>query len=192
MFKHDVVRKAFDFAITHHGSQVYANIHPYVIHLHDVMMVLVEFGIHDPDLLASAWLHDVIEDTACNYHDVENEFGTKIADIVYVLTDELGKNRKERKVKTLPKLNNFVEAQVVKLADWIANVRQCHRNSHKMYQMYKKDFQFFRDLKNQSLGHPLMRGNMLTMWEELESLLSNDIKEFMRGINTYHPEFDNE
>lgn len=42
------------------------------------------------NLFAGALLHDVIEDTPLTYEDIENEFGTSIADLVDGVT-KLGK-----------------------------------------------------------------------------------------------------
>jgi (p)ppGpp synthase/HD superfamily hydrolase len=190
MFKNDEVRKALQFSMENHEGQVYADVHPYVVHLFDVMMVLVEFGVDTPNILTAALLHDIIEDTACNYHDVKEHFGMSVAEIVYAVTDELGKNRRERKKKTMPKLNGFTEAQLVKVADWISNVRQCHRNSHKMYGMYKKDYQEFSKFKEQVSAGGLYEENLNHMWEELSSLLEMDVREFKNGHDTHHPEFD--
>lgn len=190
MFQNDKTRRALQFVIENHSDQVYADIHPYVIHLFDVMMVLIEFGVDTPDILTAALLHDVIEDTPCNYHDVKEHFGQGIAEIVYAVTDELGKNRRERKKKTMPKLNGFTEAQLVKIADWISNVRQCYRNSHKMYQMYKKDYEEFSKFKEQVPAAGLYEENLKHMWDELDNLLSMSEKEFQNGHDTHHSEYD--
>ena len=185
MFKNELVRKAYLFAYEAHSSQIYADEHPYTVHLFDVMMVLIEFGIDDPLLLSAALLHDCIEDTPYNYADVKEHTNQQVADIVYVLTDELGRNRKERKERTLPKLDGNPQAQYVKLADWISNVRQCYRNSHKMYQMYKKDYIEFSKFREQAVD-----AKMTSMWAELDKLLCKDEKEFSNGLNTHHREFD--
>lgn len=186
IFEYDIVRKAFLFATEAHQNQKYADIHPYTLHLLDVMMTLVQFGIIDPHILAAALLHDVIEDTPYNYADVKNRTDSElVADIVYAVTDELGRNRKERKERTLPKLDKFLQAQYVKLADWISNVRQCYRNSHKMYQMYKKDYKSFRKFRGQ-----FSDSRMHNMWDELDKLLSKDPKTFDIGLNIHHNEFD--
>ncbi len=52
------------------------------------------------------------------------------------MTDELGRNRKERKEKTLPKIAALYDAIVVKLADRIANMRNSTKKGHKMSKMY--------------------------------------------------------
>ena len=49
-------------------------------------------------ILASAWLHDTIEDCRKTYNDIKTEFNVDVAEIVYSLTNEKGKNRKIRDV----------------------------------------------------------------------------------------------
>jgi (p)ppGpp synthase/HD superfamily hydrolase len=186
-FYYDVVRRAYLFASKAHGQQIYAEEGPYYLHLQDVMMVLIEFGVDQPELLAAALLHDVIEDTPNNYHDIKSQFGEVIADIVYAVTDELGKSRKERKEKTLPKIKLSQFGRLIKLADWIANVRQCYRNSHKMYQMYKKDYPEFRKLKDTV---DEADSSMSRMWNELDILLSENESKFVVGVDKHHSEYD--
>jgi (p)ppGpp synthase/HD superfamily hydrolase len=190
MFTNDIVRKAFLYALKQHDRQIYADHDPYIIHLYDVSMTLVEFGIKDPKLLAAALLHDIIEDTNCNYHDISITFSEEIADIIYALTDELGKNRKERKQKTFPKLDGFPQAQAIKLADWISNVRQCHRNSHKMYRMYKKEYAGFSKLKEQISIDAHIEESLQKMWNTLDELLSKDESSFSQGKDKHHREYD--
>src|SRR5215831_9990131 len=47
-------------------------------------------------LLAACWTHDLIEDCRQTYNDVKKFCGNDIAEITYALTNEKGKNRKER------------------------------------------------------------------------------------------------
>lgn len=186
MRHYDILRDAFEFALKWHGDQKYASEHPYIVHLYDVVQVLIEFGYRDETkILCAAWLHDVIEDTPCNYSNIESKFGYEIADIVYAVTDELGKNRDQRKEKTFPKLNGYPSAQIVKLADWIANVRQCYRNKHKMFKRYKKDYNLFVKYMDQAVD-----GRMRAMWDTLSDLLDRHSNHFNEGIDTYHSEFD--
>ena len=76
--------------------------------------------------------HDLIEDTRLKYHDIiklNNKYLTntkvseKIADIVYALTDEKGKNRNERhNDKYWDVLINTDYASYIKLCDIYANL----------------------------------------------------------------------
>ena len=116
------VKEAAYLAISLHGTQTYDK-HPYYYHLEQVVDVLKEFEFTEDKYIISGYLHDVMEDTAISYNDIKNQFGEDIAEIVYAVTDELGRNRKERKAKTYPKIRANPDAIIIKLADRIANVR---------------------------------------------------------------------
>jgi (p)ppGpp synthase/HD superfamily hydrolase len=137
----DIVR----FAEKAHSNQRYDEF-PYTKHLEDVNNVLSRFGFHQEahDFLhAAAWLHDVIEDTGHSYNDVKKIAGEEVADLVYCVTNELGKNRKERNEKTYPKIAQNKWAVVLKLADRIANVENCIANKSGVGQAYKKEYYSF-------------------------------------------------
>ena len=122
MRDNEEIKKAIEFARDKHKGQTYSDVYSYIRHLEMVYEVLVRFGFDDETLLVSAWLHDVIEDTDVSYHMVKVGFGFDVAEAVYGVTDELGRNRKERKVKTYPKILANLNSLILKLADRIANV----------------------------------------------------------------------
>ena len=73
---------------------------PYVSHPFRVCLIARHvFGIDDPKVLAAALLHDTIEDTATDYDDIAEEFGTEVADWVSALTKEMRLPEAEREVK---------------------------------------------------------------------------------------------
>ena len=154
---------ARQFAFKAHGSQTYGDF-PYMTHLEGVVSVLQEFGFTEDYLLAAGYLHDTLEDTGVNYGDLSKIFGNNIADIVYDVTDELGKNRKERHAKTYPKTAKNPQAVIVKLADRISNVRASAKSGDKL-EMYHKEYTHFRQV--------LWTNNTATqkMWAELDRLL---------------------
>ncbi len=104
MRNNQLIKKAIEFARVAHEGQTYSDVYSYIRHLEMVYDVLVKFEYEDSIIMASAWLHDVIEDTEVSYQDVKREFGLDVAEAVYGVTDELGRNRKERKAKTYPKI----------------------------------------------------------------------------------------
>jgi len=96
---HELLKKAREFALKAHTTQTYGTIYPYYKHLEDVYNVLIKFGFtedKDLDILTSAFLHDSIENADISYSDIKRAFDENIAEIVYGVTDELGRNRKER------------------------------------------------------------------------------------------------
>lgn len=153
-----LVKEAAYMAISAHGSQTYDE-YPYYYHLEQVVDVLKEYGYSEDKYIISGYLHDAIEDADISYNDIKKKFGEEIAEIVYCVTDELGRNRKERKAKTLPKIAGNKDAIIVKLADRIANLR-----SPKMKGMYAKEYAEFKDM--------LYRPNHADdMWKELDKLV---------------------
>jgi (p)ppGpp synthase/HD superfamily hydrolase len=85
-------------AIKAHSNQSYDEIFPYHKHLQDVVDVIKRFGYSGKYIVAS-WLHDSVEDDGISYNDIKKHFGVEVAEMVYCVTDELGRNRKEKKDK---------------------------------------------------------------------------------------------
>ena len=132
-------------AIRMHGIQEYDKF-PYYKHLQDVENVLLRFGFNQyDDLIVCAWLHDILEDCPISYNDIKKEFGEYIAEVVFCVTDELGRNRKEKHSKTYPKICNNEGSLIVKLADRIANIENAKRTRNKIFEMYKQEHQEFKD-----------------------------------------------
>jgi hypothetical protein len=71
---------------------------------------------------------------------VKNHLGQEAADIIYALTNEKGKNRKERaNDKYYEGIRNTPGAVFVKLCDRIANVQYSKMTGSRMFEMYKKE-----------------------------------------------------
>ena len=126
----DIIEKARVFATSaHHAvSQVrkYTG-EPYISHPAELVELLREHGIADQQMLAAAWLHDVVEDTGVTIDLIEFEFGRGVADLVAGLTDvsrpEDG-NRKAR--KAIDRAHTAAQSpacKTIKLADLISNTK---------------------------------------------------------------------
>jgi (p)ppGpp synthase/HD superfamily hydrolase len=157
-----IIDIARDFAIKAHGDQLYGE-QSYLSHLESVHQTLREFGCTSEEMLCAAYLHDTIEDTTVSYTDIKKMFGKDVAEIVFHVTDELGRNRKERHEKTYPKTALMPRAVTLKLADRISNVRQSKRNGQKL-EMYRSEYPFFRKTLNDGSSNQ-------KMWDELDSLM---------------------
>ena len=117
-----LVARARAIALRHHGDQRYGD-KPYSYHLEQVAAVLTRFGLGTPELLAAAWLHDVLEDTAASAADLAAAgIPAHVIALVEAVTDEPGATRDARKAKTYPKTAAIRDAVAIKLADRIANV----------------------------------------------------------------------
>jgi (p)ppGpp synthase/HD superfamily hydrolase len=113
------------FARTAHAQQVrkYTG-EPYFNHLEEVANILYTHGFRD-EVIAAAYLHDVIEDTPVSREMVEEYFGPAVAQLVWEVTDRskpsdgVRKVRKEIDRMWLSKASPA--AQSIKLADLISN-----------------------------------------------------------------------
>ena len=88
----------------------------------------------------ACWGHDLIEDTRVSYNDVRQRLGFNAAEIIFAVSNEKGKNRKERaNDKYYEGIRNTPGAVFVKLCDRIANVQYSKMTKSRMFEMYKKE-----------------------------------------------------
>lgn len=146
----DITAIAKDYAVKCHAdtNHLYDG-KPYFVHLDMVFQCAVKFKGLIPEsardnVLASCWTHDVIEDCRQTYNDVLKATNETVADLTYVLTNEKGRNRKERENdKYYAGIRATPCATFVKLCDRTANVAYSLMNGSRMYEMYKKENQHF-------------------------------------------------
>lgn len=162
----ELVQRAVDLAERAHRGQTYGG-KPYLGHLVSVVNNLHIFQVWTPVLEAAAWLHDAVEDTETTVDDVRAACGDDVAALVSAVTDEPGKNRRERAQRTYPKIGSLPDAVVLKLADRIANVESCWDTRDTRLFMYQREYQAFRAaLCRESAGAGVLR-----MWAHLDKLL---------------------
>jgi (p)ppGpp synthase/HD superfamily hydrolase len=119
--------------------------------------------------MLATWGHDLIEDTRVSYNDVMNHLGQEAADIVYAVTNEKGKNRKERGgVKYYEGIRQTQGAVFVKLCDRIANVQYSKMTKSRMFEMYKKEHQDFELM----IGRHTANKDLEPMFVYLENLFN--------------------
>lgn len=126
----DVVRKAQVYAQAAHAAvgqrRKYTN-EPYIVHPAEVARIVAGVPGSTPDMVAAAWLHDVVEDTGCTFTDIHMAFGIDIATLVGWLTDVSQPhdgNRAHRKaVDRAHTAEAPAEAQTVKVCDLLSNTK---------------------------------------------------------------------
>jgi (p)ppGpp synthase/HD superfamily hydrolase len=96
------------------------------------------------EVMLAAYGHDLIEDTRVSYSDVKTQLGETTADIIYAVSNEKGKTRKERaNDKYYEGIRNTPGAVFVKFCDRIANVEYSKMTNSRMFEMYKKENKTF-------------------------------------------------
>ena len=126
----ELIRKAFDIAVDAHSKQRRKTGEPYIFHpIAVAKIVAYEIGL-DAVSIASALLHDVVEDTEYTTEDMEHLFGKTIARIVNGLT-KISRLNKEQDAsiqaenfrKMLLTLNDDVRVILIKIADRLHNMQ---------------------------------------------------------------------
>jgi (p)ppGpp synthase/HD superfamily hydrolase len=151
MTKEGFIKSAEAFAIQAHdidANQKYDK-RPYSVHLRHVYSVGLMFQHQLPEaarteVLAACWLHDTIEDARVTYGEIRNRFDYTVAEIVYAVTNEKGRTRKDRANGAYYKGIRETEfASFVKMCDRIANVEYSKQGNDRLMAMYQKENEEF-------------------------------------------------
>ncbi|MFZ1977731.1 MAG: RelA/SpoT family protein, partial [Bacteroidota bacterium] len=125
----DLITRAFMLSVDAHKHDLRASGEPYFLHPYEVAMVVAKEIPLDDVSVASALLHDVVEDTEFELKDIRAEFGDTIADIVDGATKITGLfeshevTQAESYRKLLLSMVNDVRVMLVKFADRLHNMR---------------------------------------------------------------------
>ncbi len=126
----EIITKAFNFANQAHKGIKRRSGEPYIMHpIAVAQIVCTEIGLGSTSICA-ALLHDVVEDTDYTVEDIENLFGTKIAQIVDGLTKISGgifgdraSEQAENFKKLLLTMSSDIRVILIKIADRLHNMR---------------------------------------------------------------------
>ena len=163
MTNYDFVKK---FASLIHYKQAYGP-YPYTYHLELVEETLRKFGFDDEALILSAHLHDSIEDANVSYEMIKFGFGEEVAEIVYAITNEQGRTRRERYEKTYIKIKANYKATILKLADRIVNIEFSQDTNSNFKTMYQGEWPEFK----KALYEKDKDERVNNLWKHLENLL---------------------
>ena len=118
-----LINRAYVFSMKAHGSQKRASGDPYYSHPIEVAGILTDLHLDD-ETIATAILHDTIEDTLTTHEEIEAKFGANVARLVDGVT-KLSKieaqSENQRAAENLRKfllaMSGDIRVLLVKLAD---------------------------------------------------------------------------
>jgi RelA/SpoT family (p)ppGpp synthetase len=127
-----LLNRAYVFSMQAHGSQKRASGDPYFSHPIEVAGILTDLHLDD-ETIATAILHDTIEDTLATPEEITRLFGASVARLVDGVT-KLSKieaqTENERAAENLRKfllaMSDDIRVLLVKLADRLHNMRTLH------------------------------------------------------------------
>ena len=103
---------------------------PYVVHVEHVALIVEKLvGSADQNLIAAAYLHDVIEDSEETRETLALTFGEDVADLVAQLSDPPGlseQDRRQAQIDHAPQLSD--RAKLIKIADKVSNLDEMFRD----------------------------------------------------------------
>ncbi|MEM8935599.1 MAG: bifunctional (p)ppGpp synthetase/guanosine-3',5'-bis(diphosphate) 3'-pyrophosphohydrolase [Pseudomonadota bacterium] len=128
----DLLNRAYVFAMKAHGGQTRHSGDPYFTHPLAVAAILTSLRA-DPATVATALLHDVVEDTDVSIEEIRKIFGDEIASLVDGVTklsqielrDESSKQAENFR-KLVVAMAEDVRVLLVKLSDRLHNMRTLH------------------------------------------------------------------
>lgn len=125
----DMLLYAFEFSLEAHKDQLRKSGEPYFVHCLEVAKILTELKL-DSTTIAGGLLHDVAEDTGVSIVEVEEKFGSEVAQLVDGVTkiselrfDSLEERQAENFRKMLLSMVKDIRVILIKFADRLHNMR---------------------------------------------------------------------
>jgi GTP pyrophosphokinase len=161
-----LIRKSWEFCVSHHEGQKRASGEPYIVHPLEVAEVLAEMKL-DSTAIAAALLHDAVEDTPATSEEIAERFGDQVAHIVEGVTkiDKIQfANREDRQAENVRKMLlamvSDVRVVLIKLADRLHNMRTLqHLKPDRQESIARETMDIYAPLAHR-LGMGKLRGEL--------------------------------
>ena len=165
----EIVEKARTFAVAAHAAAAqlrkYTN-EPYIVHPREVAQIVGTVP-HSYEMLAAAWLHDVVEDTGVTIEVIREEFGTDVAELVGWLTDvsrpEQGNRATRKAIDRAHTAMAPKDAQTIKLADIISNCTSIKEHDAEFAKVYFEEKRLLLEVLTKGDSELLARAKALVL-----------------------------
>ena len=171
-----LINRAYVFSVAKHGTQKRASGDPYFSHPIEVAGILTELFLDDKTI-ATALLHDTIEDTLTTTEEIARLFGPDVARLVDGVT-KLSKieaqSESQRAAENLRKfllaMSDDIRVLLVKLADRLHNMRTLHfiKNAEKRRRIARETMDIYAPLAERIGMYEFMREMQLLAFQQLE------------------------
>jgi guanosine-3',5'-bis(diphosphate) 3'-pyrophosphohydrolase len=129
------------YSIHKHADQIRRDGSPYIAHPLRVAESLRSIGgIDDMDVILAALMHDLIEDTECEWATIAKRFGKRVADMVAILSGDMRLPKARRRQEVVERIRTAPdEAKAVRLADRLDNLTDMKGFSASRREEYIRD-----------------------------------------------------
>jgi hypothetical protein len=128
---------------------------------------LVASTTDDEEMIAAAWLHDVVEDTPATLEDVRREFGASVAVLVQDLTDVSrpsdGNRAARKEVDRRHLALASPRAKTIKVADLIDNCEDITRNDPRFARVFLQEMDALLGVLGEGDAGLLQRGRRASL-----------------------------
>jgi GTP diphosphokinase / guanosine-3',5'-bis(diphosphate) 3'-diphosphatase len=191
-----LLRKAYQFSARHHIRQVRMSGAPYLVHPLEVAHILADLKMDIPTV-ATALLHDVVEDTSVTLDQIHDEFGEEVAHLVEGVT-KISKldlvSREQRQANNVRKMLLAMVSDVrvifLKLADRLHNMRTLqYLPPEKQKRIAQETLDIYATLAHR-MGMGKIRGELEDLaFAYLDPIAYRDIQEELEGKRRAGEEF---
>jgi len=186
-----LLNRAYVFSMQAHGSQKRASGDPYFSHPIEVAGILTDLRLDD-ETIATAILHDTIEDTVATVEQIEKGFGPSVARLVDGVT-KLSKieaqTENERAAENLRKfllaMSSDIRVLLVKLADRLHNMRTLHHiaSETKRRRIARETMDIYAPLAERIGMYEFMREMQTLAFQQLEPDAYASITKRLKQLN---------
>ncbi len=171
-----LLNRAYVFSVNAHGTQKRASGDPYFSHPIEVAGILTDLHLDD-ETIATAILHDTIEDTVATPEEIHRLFGDNVARMVDGVTklsriDAQSENERaaENLRKFLLAMSDDIRVLLVKLADRLHNMRTLHyiKNEEKRRRIARETMDIYAPLAERIGMYEFMKEMQSLAFKELE------------------------
>lgn len=171
-----MLNRAYVYTVQKHGSQTRASGDPYFSHPIEVAGLMTDLKL-DQETIATALLHDTVEDTLATIEDIEANFGPEVARLVDGVTklskiEQLPENERaaENLRKFLLATSEDIRVLLVKLGDRLHNMRTLHfvKSPEKRQRIARETMDIYAPLAERVGMYEYMREMQMLAFEQLE------------------------
>ncbi|MGI8944003.1 MAG: RelA/SpoT family protein [Qipengyuania sp.] len=171
-----LLNRAYVYSVQKHGTQKRASGDPYFSHPVEVAGLMTDLQL-DQETIATALLHDTVEDTLATIDDIEENFGPEVARLVDGVTklskiEQLPEDERaaENLRKFLLAMSEDIRVLLVKLADRLHNMRTLHfvKSPEKRQRIARETMDIYAPLAERVGMYEYMREMQLLAFEQLE------------------------
>ena len=171
-----MLNRAYVYTVQKHGTQKRASGDPYFSHPVEVAGLMTDLKL-DQETIATALLHDTVEDTLATIADIEENFGPKVARLVDGVTklskiEQMPENERaaENLRKFLLAMSEDIRVLLVKLGDRLHNMRTLHfiQKPEKRRRIARETMDIYAPLAERVGMYEYMREMQALAFEQLE------------------------